>query len=351
MKIITKGSKVIVKHIIGETAEKLVTRLDDGILQFNCDAYVTGETCKGGFFHLRQAREVIRGKKLGYKVHFWPRLRRVLREEGLKTVNVPGGDYPIHYIDELVIPDYSMSGSHYFIIKRSDIGKYLDKLPLDAAGKARAKDIARKEAEAAAEAYRQEHDPLCIANRIGDKLWYGGGMHLGGEFNKITLVSENDAEFSVIYPTFTTDLICPEYCSNVAKVVCTAPDETGIKYLSGWTAGHLDPRKHSRIKKIYSTGWYRDSAYLMPNPKLATEVRYNDTFKSFFSDSAFAEQIATAKKVILEAFDLNDKMLTQRYVYDSEIQEVTSETLHNWPFDVFNEKVTGKFDWRRTEKE
>lgn len=154
MEIIKKHSQVIVKHILGETAEALVTRLDNGKYQFNCNAYVAGEHCKGGFFHLRQAREVIPGKKLGNNVKFWPRLRKALHVAGLYPVNIPGGDYPIHYCDEIVIPDYSMSGACYFIIKRSDIGKYLEKLPLDDSGKARAADIARREAEA----YRQAHD-------------------------------------------------------------------------------------------------------------------------------------------------------------------------------------------------
>ena len=353
MKTIKKNTQVEIKHILGETAEVLVTRLDNGKYQFNCDAYVVGEYCKGGFFHLRQAREVISGKKLGNNVKFWPRLRRALHEAGLEPVNIPGGDYPIHYRDEIVIPDYSMSGAHYFIIKRSDISKYLDMFPLDDAGKAHAEDVARIEAEAAAEAYRQAHDPKCIANRIGDKLWYSGGMSFGGEFKKITLVADDDSEFSVMFQDGNTNLIWPSGCCNVAKVLCTAP-ETGIEYLSGLSAGHLDPRKHSRLKKIYSQGWHEYTAYLMPNPKLATEVRESSywlgMFKNSDNDSISAELIASAKKVVLEAYDLDDKLLKQRYVYDRESGEVSKEYLHNWPFDLFNEKVTGEFDWSTEEE-
>lgn len=166
MKKITKNTQVTVKHILGETAGVLVTRLKNGKYQFNCDAYVVGESCKGGFFHLRQAMEVIPGKKFGNNVKFWPRLRIALHKAGLKPVNIPGGDYPIHYCDEIVVTEYSMSESYYFIIKRSDIGKYLDMLPLDDAGKARAKEVAKRKAEAEAEAYRQAHDSQCIAKRI-----------------------------------------------------------------------------------------------------------------------------------------------------------------------------------------
>ena len=38
MKTIKKNTQVTVKHILGETAEVLVTRLDNGKYQFNCDA-------------------------------------------------------------------------------------------------------------------------------------------------------------------------------------------------------------------------------------------------------------------------------------------------------------------------
>ena len=328
MKNTKKESNGVVKHILGETAEVLVSRLGDDMYRFNCDAYVVGESCRGGFFHLRQARKVIPGKKLGNNIRFWPRLRRALQAAGLKPINIPGGDYPIHYRDEIVVPDYSMSGAHYFIIKRSDIGKYLDNLPLDVAGKARAKDIERRKAEAAAEAYRQAHDPKCIANRIGNTLWNSGGMYLGGEFKKITLVAEDNSEFSVIYPSCTTDLIWSG-AGNDAKVVCTA-FETGIEYLSGQSAGHLDPRCHHRLQKVYSWGC---SAYLMPNPKLASEVRdvnhrWLDMFNSSNNDGVSPMLIASAKRVILDAYALDDTPLDKCFIYDRETGEVTQRFLH-----------------------
>ena len=40
------------------------------------------------------------------------------------------------------------------------------------------------------------------------------------------------------------------------------------------------PRKHSRLKKIYCQGWGRNTAYLMPNPKLATEIRESGDWTS-----------------------------------------------------------------------
>ena len=339
MKTNNKNTEVTVKHILGETAEVLVTRLDDGKYQFNCDAYVAGEKCRGGFFHLRQAREVIPGKKLGNNVRFWPRMRRALHKMGIEPINIPGGNFPIHYQDEMVIPDYSVSGSHYFVIKRDDIGEILDRFPIDDAGKKRSEKIAQQKAEAEAEAYRQANDPKCIANRIGDKLWYGGAQSIGGEFVKITLISD-ESSFSVMYPTCRTDLIWPG-CCNVPKVLCTAP-ETGIEYLSGWTAGKLDPRKHSRI--ILSS--HRNTAYLMPNPNLSDEVRDSYRWIGMFdnsdNDGIKPELLANANEVIVEALDLDDNLLNVRYVYSKETGEVVKEFLHIWPF-------IGDFDWKTEE--
>ncbi len=133
---------------------------------------------------------------------------------------------------------------------------------------------------------------------------------------------------------------------SIAKVLCTAP-ETGIDFLSGYTAGHLDPRKHNRIKKISRSAWNSYSAYLMPNPNLATEIRENPNWPMMFSgeDGISPELIASAKKVILEAYGLNDNLLKERYVYDRDSEKVTKEYLHNWPFN-YDEKIIGEFDWR-----
>lgn len=352
MKIVKKNTAVVVKHILGETAENLVTRLDNGKYVFNCDAYVSGQACNGGFYHLRQAKELIPGKKLGSNnVKFWPRLRKALHIAGLTPVNIPGGKCPIHYFDELVVPDYSVSGSHYFVIKRSDIGKYLDMLPLDEAGKEHAKSIEKQNAEAQDKIYRKNHDPKCIAKRIGDDLYLSAVESTGGEFVKITLVPDgNGKEFSVIYPTCSTDLIWPG-SYNVPKVICES-SETGIKYLSGYTAGHLDPSKHWRIMKTHSNGWNRNVAYLMPNSHLATEVRkssrWMDLFDSPDNDGIPAWRIASAQKVILETYDLYDRLLKERYVYDSASKRVIKEYLQNWPFN-FNNDLIGTPDWRAKE--
>ncbi|MBR2855442.1 hypothetical protein IKE99_00660 [Candidatus Saccharibacteria bacterium] len=339
MKKIVKDQVVIVKHILGETAVPLLEDLGNGKYRFRVDAWCEGEACKGGFFHLRQAIEAKPGKKVTNTVNRWPRLRAALHNAGVRPVNIPGGDYPLHYADQMAIADYSMSGAHYFIVKRADIGKYLDAFPLDEHGIKHREKIEEQKKAAEAEAYRQEHDPQCIAKRIGDALWYARCRCVLGnsEFNRISLIAKDGSEFSVIYPAIDTDLISGLDCYNVAKVVCSAPEETGLKYLDARRAGGIDPQQHYRIKKTYSAGWNRYTAYLMPLPGLATEVRQTCRWLRMFdtadNDGVNPSLIAEAERVILETFDLYDRLNKKRLVYEAATREVYVEYLHNNPQD------------------
>lgn len=339
MKKMKKDQVVVVKHILGETALPLVEDLGNRKYRFKVDAWCKGETCRGGFFHLRQAIEAKPGKKITDKVNFWPRLRAALHNAGEQPVNIPGGDYPLHYTDQMAVADYSMSGAHYFIIKRADIGKYLDSLPLDEHGIKHREAIEERKKTEEAEAYRQEHDPRCIAERIGNKLWYAPGRALAEnvEFNRITLVAKDGSEFSVIYPAWSTDLISDLGCCNVAKVICAAPEETELQYLDAGRAGKLDPRQHYRIKKIYPNGRHRCTAYLMPLAGLATEVRDGYRWLAMFdnsdNDGVNPVLIAEAERVILETFDLYDRINKKRLVYEASTKEVHVEYLHNNPQD------------------
>ena len=165
------------------------------------------------------------------------------------------------------------------------------------------------------------------------------GCTLAGnvEFNRITLVAKDGSEFSVIYPAWNTDLISGLGCCNVAKVVCSAPEETGLQYLDARRAGELDPRQHYRIKKIYSDGWRRYTAYLMPLAGLATEVRGGYRWLAMFdnsdNDGVDPALIAEAERVILETFDLYDRINKKRLVYEASTKEVHVEYLHNDPQD------------------
>lgn len=316
MKKVRFGQIVTVKHILGETAERLVTRLDDGRYRFNCDAYVEGERCKGGFFHLRQAREVIPSQKLAWDFEKrWPRLRRALHKAGVKPINVPGGGVPLHYENEIVVCDYSMSGSHYFVVKRSDIGKYLEAYPLDDAGKERAQAYAEAKARAEARAYEEATDPYCIAERLGKRMAETRPEDFGwGEFERVTFLGTDNSTLSVIFAASFTNYYYNQF-ELAGKVVCEYPEKTGIQYLSGFTAGDLDPRKHYRLKK---TG--DKEVRLMPASNLADIVRsfgrWMDVFNSPKSIGIDVNKIVNAREVIVELFDKNDSFLKERWVYD-----------------------------------
>lgn len=165
-----KNEVIIVRHILGETAESLLENLGGHRFRFKADAWCEGETCAGGFFHLRQAIPVRPGQ--GHEVvrdaTKWPRLRKALHNAGLKPINVPGGDYPLHYRDQIAVPDYGMNGSHYFIVDRKDIKRYLDTLPIDEAGLRRKAEI---------EADKEARDDVAVANNIGNVIRY----HLIGD--------------------------------------------------------------------------------------------------------------------------------------------------------------------------
>lgn len=125
------------------------------------------------------------------------------------------------------------------------------KWTLGARGLERRKAIEAREKAVAEEAWRQEHDPKCIAKRIWSALWRATIKHgtERGEFSRITLVSKDGSEFFAMFPNMGTDQF-PSPGRNVPRVVCEAP-ETGLEYLNANRAGEIDPWQLYRIKKFY----------------------------------------------------------------------------------------------------
>lgn len=133
---ISAGQKLFVRHMVGETAESLTeTEQVEGstLLTFHIDAIVVveglsqnGLTAK----HLRFARENRRKRGLHFtQVTMWPRLRRILEEKD--RFNVPGGlEFIVAYPDEMIVADYSMSGSHGWLVQKKKIGGLLAGNPL-----------------------------------------------------------------------------------------------------------------------------------------------------------------------------------------------------------------------------
>lgn len=324
--LVKKGTIVTVHHILGQTAQNVTKRINqEGKLEFTCDAYVIGDIYKDGFFNLWQAREVIPDKKLGNNTVQWTELKKDLKKAKVKTVKIPDGSIPIHYEDEIVIPE---DGTNYYIIKLKDAEKYRNNSD--------EKDTEEKE----------DAEQKWSASKI--LLQFLNFPELKGEFKKITLVADDESERSIIYAQKITDLIWGNG-ANEPRVVCECPEETGIEYLSGFTAGKLDPKKHHRIKKFYDADPKRDSAYLMPNPTFANKTADGD-WKNFFenADEERLALITKAKKIIIEAYEFDDTLVKERLVYLRDNKKVVKEDLCNWPF--YKKKLTGKLEWKARRK-
>ena len=101
--------------------------------QTKADVYalVDGERGFNGrvpvFSHIRDA-VAARGERklmLYSRPKFFPRLRAVCRQKEMSRVFVPGGEIPLNYGDELLVPDFSMSGTGWFIVPRAEISQLL----------------------------------------------------------------------------------------------------------------------------------------------------------------------------------------------------------------------------------
>ena len=64
------------------------------------------------------------------------------------------------------------------------------------------------------------------------------------------------------------------------------------------------------------------------------------------NDVVPVSKIAEAQRVIIEGYDIYDRIVGERYVYYKESEEVVKEYLHNWPFDSFGEKTGEPLDWQ-----
>lgn len=136
---LAKGESFFANFMIPEGIEEFteVSRTEKGSAKLKTKAYTvavveglhqSGRGCK----HVRFIRA---GRGNAGELDFvqpkaWPRLRVALGHAGVQTVHVQGGfEGAVAYGDEIAVPNYSMSGSSGWIIRRKDIGKYLDALP------------------------------------------------------------------------------------------------------------------------------------------------------------------------------------------------------------------------------
>ena len=138
---ISKGDHFFSKYMIPNNVETLaeVERMENGstklVAKTDLIAVVEGlHNSHLGAKHvrfLRTDRKAEGAKGLDFvQPKAWPRLRVALRYSNVPTVHAQGGfNNVVAYSDELVVPDYSVSGSGGWIVRRKDIAKYLDALP------------------------------------------------------------------------------------------------------------------------------------------------------------------------------------------------------------------------------
>ena len=314
--IVKANSEIKVKHIVGDTVHSVAKKLANGNYLFIRDSYVKGETCKDGFFHLRQAREV-RPKKLGQNVKFWPRLRKACHvaghKIGIQRINIPGGDVPIHYNDEVVVPDFTVRGSHYFVVPKKDIKFLLECLPLDKAGEQKRKEIWERE-------QYSKYSPKSISEKLGQYFWEAKKVFPNDgeyEFVKISFHDWEGNTKSIIFRKG-TDLI-HDGSINIAKI------DTGLGFcLAATKAAKINPKKYDRLQISYCPGWGRNIVYLLPKADSADIVTDNYRWLSVFDsntyeDSLPKEFIVTSKYIIFEFAALDDEIVNRLKFYTPEV--------------------------------
>lgn len=308
------GSEIKVRHIVGDTIHSVAKKLASGNYLFVRDSYVKGETCKDGFFHLRQAREV-RPKKLGNNVKFWPRLRKACHVAGIQRINIPGGDIPIHYADEVVVPDFTMCGSHYFVVPKKRLGQILECLPLDEAGKQRQKEIWERR-------QYDKYSPKSVAEKLCQYFWYTAKPKVfpndgAYEFVKISFHDWEGNSKSIIYREG-TDII-HDGSINIAKI------DTGLGFsLDAEKAARVTPDKYNRLRVTYCYGWHRDIAYLLPEAGSADVIADDHNWLSVFNSDKYEnifpkEFIVTSKFITFEFFTLDDTLISTLKFYTPEL--------------------------------
>jgi len=138
---ISKGEEFFVNHMIPDDcrtfakiermengSKKLTTKTD--LLAIVESLHKSQKGCKHiRFIRNDRSKEGARGLQVVTPKQ-WPRLRVALGYAGKPATHVQGGfENAVAYSDEIAIPNYSMSGSSGWIVRRDEIGKYLDALP------------------------------------------------------------------------------------------------------------------------------------------------------------------------------------------------------------------------------
>jgi len=133
-----KGEIFFVRHIIPDGVDRLVrvSEANNGVrLAAKADILLVAEGVTESLRSARHVRFIRKSRRGASNLMFvsekpWPRLRAALLYSGVQPVRVPGGfSRAILYGDEIAVPNFSVSGSSGWIIRRCDIQNYLNAMP------------------------------------------------------------------------------------------------------------------------------------------------------------------------------------------------------------------------------
>lgn len=131
--VILAGERIKVCYLFSGSAFEHFVGLGGCYYEAKVDVYAMGEKFSHNVWkHLRQAVPVREGVELEQSARKWPRLRKALINAEYPVAHISGGGTPMHYVDEVAVCDFSMSGAGYFILPKRRVRYFLDKYaPLD----------------------------------------------------------------------------------------------------------------------------------------------------------------------------------------------------------------------------
>lgn len=295
-----KGTKITVERYLGETVLPFLNQIGERRFIVEQDIWVEAEQYKNRYIAIYQAREFLEGKRLQRirkEIISFPRMRRILMLQGRKSVEIVSKD-PILYSGEVAIMDYVLEGCKYFILTEQELKQL------------------------------EEENLNLKPEKIVESLKQAGADMLAGEFLKFTFVWKDGEEFSVVYPLCVRDLLHHGE-SSIAKVVFEGDEAQGIKFLSGWTAGHLNPIHHKRIKLVQTENGA--NAYLMPNKNWADEIKFHSNWQEMFDeksqDGIKRNVCKECSRIIVNSYDINGNVMKERIVYYTHNQTAFKEIL------------------------
>ncbi len=170
-----KGMLITVQYHLADVAKPFLTARGNKVYCLLCDAIVLGEkVCynSSSFLHVWQIHEDSPDQQIVRDVKIWPRLQKALHKCGEKSFVIPSDALPVSFADEMAVADFSdkYKGSErkYFLIKRTDISKYLLTVPLDKDGERLKREFDRKGRE---ENERQEIIKQLETGKIVPEGW------------------------------------------------------------------------------------------------------------------------------------------------------------------------------------